>query len=507
MKTWYRIVSVLVVLGMICSACTMAQRSNNSEQGEAEEGPGEPLQVYIMGMSNVISSSGEERTEYSTQVTLGLERTTYMPGYAQGNAIYQALVDYEETTKTPVEVTFFDNPVDIMAQTEEAARQGSAPDLVLINKQFENDWNALAQEGTFADLSPYLQLDAEQYFTPVLRSGVWEEKQYIVPLLFNVNGFVTSEEFLSEIGQTAPSETASYEELIRLFQEACIQLQGDTSKVALYEGTTIWETYIINVLTAAAGYNNLEEKMPLSDETVTDILELMRDFLVQDLQTVPDYESQTIEENLSAQSLYDRFNFGPLYAEDPTYKREMLGILLDGGSGGHLVNSSFIMQVYALQTYYKEMNEQMVWGGIPLADEAGKYAACVNLLGFCPAQADNVEGAAKLLQYMLDYDYAPELGIAVNRETVEEDLAMLQQTSMQLYIQPQYNPFSDERAQQEIFNQSKVVFNPMEEKVAERLLALLDHVVGASLPQGEPAQTVEAQLEAQWNAAAPNRQQ
>ena len=250
-------------------------------------------------------------------------------------------------------------------------------------------------------------------FTPVLRSGVWEEKQYIVPLLFNVNGFVTSEEFLSEIGQTAPSETASYEELIRLFQEACIQLQGETSKVALYEGTTIWETYIINVLTAAAGYNNLEEKMPLSDETVTDILELMRDFLVQDLQTVPDYESQTIEENLSAQSLYDRFNFGPLYAEDPTYKREMLGILLDGGSGGHLVNSSFIMQVYALQTYYKEMNEQMVWGGIPLADEAGKYAACVNLLGFCPAQADNVEGAAKLLQYMLDYDYAPELGIAL----------------------------------------------------------------------------------------------
>ena len=43
--------------------------------------------------------------------------------------------------------------------------------------------------------------------------------------------------------------------------------------------------------------------------------------------------------------------------------------------------------------------------------------------------------------------------------------------------------------------------------MAERLLALLDHVVGAPLPQGEPAQSVEAQLEAQWDAAAPNRQQ
>ena len=41
-----------------------------------------------MGQANEISSSEEERIEYSLPVSVGLERTGYMPGYAQGEILF-----------------------------------------------------------------------------------------------------------------------------------------------------------------------------------------------------------------------------------------------------------------------------------------------------------------------------------------------------------------------------------------------------------------------------------
>ncbi len=495
-------ISLLLMLALLCGGCRQT-RHNQENSVSAEEASTAPLQVYLMGHGNQYSSEEGDVIEYSIPVTIGLETTWYMPGYAQGNPIYQALLDYAEEAQIEVQVTFFDNSVDMLQQMRDNTSQGIGPDLVLLVKQFSAEapesWHSLLANGVFEDLSPYLQLDSQQYYETVLQSGQYEEQQYLVPFLFDLSGFVTSEEFLQEVGQAVPSEQASYEEILNLFEQTCITLQQTPSKLALYEGTTIWDYYIMDVVTAAAGYAGLEEKALISEETVIQTLELMREFLAQDWQLVPGYMENSFEDNRKGDILYNRFNFGPMYAQDPEYKREMLGIMLGGGFGGHFACSSLIMQAYALQTYYGEMDEQVVVRGIPMVGAPGIYTANVTALGFSPVGSDNVAGAAACLQYLLDYDYPPEIGISVNRERVEEDLTMLCNATTELYIQPRYNPLADEAVQEELFNQSKVLFDPMQEEVAQTLRELLDHIGGASLPYGRIMEGLKTRLEAYWN--------
>lgn len=478
----------LLFILSVCAACVSSRRELNTQSsGEAATLNRSPLQVYLMGQANEISSSEEERIEYSLPVSVGLERTGYMPGYAQGNPIYQALLDYEEETGIDVEVSFFDTSVGLVEQMQEAVRVGEGPDLVLVIKQFGEskgiNWQGLLDAGTFENLAPYLDLNAEQYYEKVLQSGVYAKQQYLVPFLFDLSGYITSEEFLRETGQSMPGPQSSYEELLNVFQEACLALQQNSSKLALYECTTVWEYYIADVLMAATGERNLEKQTEIPTETIVQILEVMHDFLDHNFQLIPGFEEKTLDENVnSMNSMYDRFNFGPLHSEDPEYKREMLGILLEGGWSGHFCSSSLIMQAYALQTYYNAMNEHMVLGGIPTLQEAGMYTAFVTALGFCPAGAANIEGAAQCMQYLLDYRYPLEIGISVNKDTVAEGLEALTQTETELYIAPRYDPFSNEEIRQATFDQSKETFEPMQEEVAQTLLALLDHIAGASLP-------------------------
>ena len=194
-----------------------------------------------MGQANEISSSEEERIEYSLPVSVGLERTGYMPGYAQGNPIYQALLDYEEETGIDVEVSFFDTSGWFSGANAGSCARRRGPDLVLVIKQFGEskgiNWQDLLDAGTFENLAPYLDLNAEQYYEKVLQSGVYAKQQYLVPFLFDLSGYITSEEFLRETGQSMPGPQSSYEELLNVFQEACLALQQNSSKLALYECT------------------------------------------------------------------------------------------------------------------------------------------------------------------------------------------------------------------------------------------------------------------------------
>lgn len=130
---------------------------------------------------------------------------------------------------------------------------------------------------------------------------------------------------------------------------------------------------------------------------------------------------------------------------------------------------------------------------------AGRYAACVNVLGFCPTGADNYEGAGQVLQYLLEYTFPPEVGISVNKSIVETQLQALTQTETELYIQPRYSPLATEEQAQEIFNQSKVWFEPLDPLLADQLLDILNHIEGASLLYQAPMDVLGQGLEDYYN--------
>ena len=100
---------------------------------------------------------------------------------------------------TEIEITGFSASPPMLEKLNEAKQQGTAPDLVIVIKQFSDDfhasWLELLKESAFEDLTPYLNLASDQYYHTVLRCGRFKEKQYIVPLLFDLNGVITSENF------------------------------------------------------------------------------------------------------------------------------------------------------------------------------------------------------------------------------------------------------------------------------------------------------------------------
>ena len=160
-------------------------------------------------------------------------------------------------------------------------------------------------------------------------------------MLFDLNGVITSEEFLDTIGQDFPDQDTSLEEWIHWLQEICIALQTDSETLALYEATSVRESYLLNVLVAAAGLYGLEDNNSITPEAMAMVLEMMRDFLEQDFMTIPGYEEKSYAENSSSmQAKYRRLSGGPSFAEEPLYKRNMLGVLLNGGWGGPMINGS-----------------------------------------------------------------------------------------------------------------------------------------------------------------------
>ena len=95
----------------------------------------------------------------------------------------QALLDYGKESNTEIEITGFSASPPMLEKLNEAKQQGTAPDLVIVIKQFSDDfhasWLELLKESAFEDLTPYLNLASDQYYHTVLRCGRFKEKHIL----------------------------------------------------------------------------------------------------------------------------------------------------------------------------------------------------------------------------------------------------------------------------------------------------------------------------------------
>lgn len=206
-------------------------------------------------------------------------------------------------------------------------------------------------------------------------------------------------------------------------------------------------------------------------------------FYQQEFVNIADYTESSFRDNLfSTNSKWHRVADGPTILTDPIYKPSRIGIQLDGGYGGMMIYSSFLMNAYSMLTYYEEQGLTSVIGAIPIEGGANHYAANVTGLGFCPSGSQNVQLASEALQYLLDYPYPLELGFSVNREQMARWLDILPETSMQFYIMPTYTPGLSEEMQQQDWDQTAMWFQPMKPEMVETIQDILENIDGATLP-------------------------
>lgn len=504
MKKKYVLISLLLVGCLLLSACQSDQRNEPDEEVTSETnnlGNG-PLRVYLIGMPYYLThKNGEEEIGYTSTIISGLEKTYWLTECAGGNALYQALLDFEKESKVRLDVVFFDDSRTMADQLEEDMENGTMPDLVIDTKTSGIDWQTMLQREEFIDLVPYMDLDSEKYYDVVLQSGRDGEQQLIVPFLFNINGYITSEEYINRVGLLAPEENETYESAMYLLQTACVAMTSDNQIEALYEATQAPNSdYIPAILAAAAGYNGLSEGRSLSRESIEEIYETMACFFQQEFVNNYGYETKSLEENLiSGNTKTERVAYCPFITQDPVEKPSHIGIQLDGGYGGAMFFSNYIMQAYTMQSYYQDQGMTPVVAAIPMAGTTDQYSANVTGLGFCPTGSQNAEAAAAALQYLLDYPFRFEMGISVNRELTETYVDSLTNTSMQFQIMSLYDPEANEELRKQQIESESIWFNPMGKETADSIKFILNHIGGASLPYREVTDILRQNINAYFN--------
>ena len=493
-----RRIKTLVLLGII--AVTLLVACQEQEKGAEQDSisiveesmMSNKLHVYVLGLQYTIQLSEEEIVEhFPSAYSAGLSYTHHPYGYENGNMIYQALLDFAKENDVDLEVAFFGDSRTLAKQLEKDYQAGNLPDLVLDMKTSAFDFASMISKGMIEDVSSYLQYEPEEYYDAVMQSGWKDEQQYLVPFLFNVNGYVTSEEYLTMMGAEIPDHSTTYEELMEIFQTVCLSESVIEGNAALYETSNMDSSYLTKVLWAGGSYLGLQDGSRVEEEMLEAIYDTMETFYKQEFIYIPLYQDNAFMDNyLSNNSKYSRMLTYSKITEDATYKPSKVGILLDGGYSGTIFYSNYIMQVYSMQTYYLEEELTPVVGAIPLYEATDRYSANVTGFAFCPEGTENIELATQAMKYLMDYPFAMELGISVNRKNTERTIDELTRTSLMFNIAPDYDIKATADVQKKKLEQSEVWFEPLDKDIAEELKYVLDHVVGANIPHRQMVDTI-----------------
>ena len=172
-----------------------------------------------------------------------------------GNIFEKALQEYEEMTGIELEIHYIEEyyngqPTDPL---QEQYEQSIMPDVFIFTKMPPYDFFRLAKQEILLDFTPYVTADEElqnsdQYYQPVLDGGLIQEKQYALPILFNLNGMITTESYLDSIGTPVGEENLSFEEVLNILNASCIVQADSKTTLAVWEDQEgIWERCIFPV--------------------------------------------------------------------------------------------------------------------------------------------------------------------------------------------------------------------------------------------------------------------
>lgn len=465
--------------------------SNISVLSHEEEKP-ENLVVYLSASSfDFISQEGESaETYYPSEYTMGTMRSAGEFTSPRGNIFERAITEYSEQTGIPIEVHYLEEYTGPSHLLQEMVDQGETlPDLMIFPKFWRYDYALLAEQGLLLDFTPYAEADErlqneEAYYQPVLEGGVIHQKQYGMPLLFNLSGMITSQSFLNYAGVSSPSQGVTYEEIMMILEKSCLATTENTTKEAIYElsGWMPPGLYIPSILLGSAYtryYDEESQNWRVEEEFLTQILSLMQTFNRQEFCSIPGWEERSFTENIGHSNIKSFTMFQT--PEDI----ERIGIFLSGGrSGGRVLHNSLLTDLAFFNTVYQQQNEELVFCGIPTLAGGEEYAANISLCAFGAASTRYPQAVYDLTRYLMDYAYPAAYGFSVNREVTDRQLESIQTMSTKMFPSILWSQvFGGYAAYEEIENEAFVV-NPLDEQWVQSIRYMLDHMAGASLPFG-----------------------
>ena len=480
-----RSIILYLLCALLCLSMISCRNQEDESQGIQVTKP-EKLVVYLNG----IGSTGEDGRElYPTSFTIGPRAFRGVITASEGNIFKQALEEYEEKTGIQIEIHYLDEyGKDKRFMLQELYEDGEdMPDLVIASKHHTYDYYNMISQGLLLDLTPYIENDEARqdddlYYQKVLDAGKIKGQQYIIPLTFNLNALITSEEYLQRIGMQLPEENVSYEDVIYLLNRSCEEMQQNHGIEAIYDSSFINSgQYIMDILLSSAYSSYFGENVDsirISEKVLAQINELMGKYIKQEYTNVYGYETMSF-------SILRRIGGGKkMYVQNMmSGQDESIGIFLTGGRGGGTNEYHNILTDAAyFNSVYQDRDTSMVMKGIPTYENDQAYSANVDTMMFSFADCQYPEAVYDLMCYLMDYPLMMEAGLSINREITEKQLEDVQNTFISVYPDElSWNRMLNGMMTKDEIQKSMIQIEPLNEKSVETIRFMLDHMESAGV--------------------------
>lgn len=484
-----RIVILVLICFLVCGCHDMPREKKQTE--ESENIKPEKLVVYMSAFPHtfIYHQTEEVKTLYPSKSTIGTVTIGGDISSVNGNIFEAALSQYSRESGIEIEIHYleeYENDGTYNILQDLVDQNKPLPDLLILGKNSKLDYHNLVQQGYLLDVSEYFERNEEmkddtKYYQEVLKGGVIDEGQFVIPILFNMNGIITTSSYISSIDRQNPTQGSSYMEILEILTRSCVVMEEDETISALYEnsGRLPRGQYIPSILMAAAYSNYFDEEYKyniIQAEAINGILELMSAYNDQEFTNIASQEELSYAEKINSNLAKS------LQIVDSVDAYRQIGIFLSGGrSGGASLHNSLLTDLAFFQTIYEENQEEMVFCGIPLYEDSDSYAANVSLFAVGLQETKYPEYVWDVMKFLMDYEFPSSYGFSVNREITEKMIEDLQNANYSIYSEEVWAGINGGKELEDL--QSSIIhLDPLHKENAEKMLYMLNNIDGAGLP-------------------------
>ncbi len=482
----------IVILLIICMSSIVMSCDNDKiieNTSSADYEIPEKLNIYIVSdaVHEYYQSEDRENVYYTTMMSVGdfdITTTTYGE---KGFMYYDAFSSFQKETGIDLEIKWYERAFQ-MEEDLENLDESEWPDLVITTNSTTADYYRYMDEGYFYDLTDFAtereMYTSGAYYNQILRAGEYNQKQYILPILFNIDTIMGSKEMWEKISLHI-EDVNTHSELLDALVYA--QNQKAVEQVAVHFGSDA-AIYLPHALYSSSGekWIDYDEWNANLDKT---IFQKMGVFYEQFL------DEQFGKEWIQGEKIpwfEAKHNTICMAIENDVQLDEFLddiGCFVEGGASFQTFLHSAAAQAWYYESRYRDLKQEFEIFAMPGID--GGTTAHVSYMGAVLQNSEYPEAAFEFLKYIMDSDVSAFFGFSVNCESTQKQLEYLTDTSY--YLRPGLQIRLDEGTLAD--SMMDYLIQPMTEETKGKLEEMLGSIENASLPNWPVYEIIDLQLQ------------
>ena len=480
---------LIIVMVLVCSLILTSCRTN--EQGDSQLAEGEApesLEVFIVSDAVHAYYAKEDREEiyYTTLMNIGDFFGIAIEYGSAGHIFADTFERYQKETGIQLNLHWYQYPEQMEADLESLS-ENEQPDLILTNFTSLNDYNRYVDQGLFYDLTDLFAMNemysGDQYYNQILRGGEYKQKQYIVPILFNIDTVMGAEQYWKDLGlyfenAERPSEVID----MLIYAQKSGQKEQTTAQFV-----DAGETYLPYILYDSVGeswvdYEN--QTVQLDEEYFAKMCTFYTQYVQEQLDEDEIVKGQKL--NWSNSKHVDTIKMISNAVQVDEFLDEM-GCILEGGGAFKAELHSAIAQAWYYESRYTDLGETFVIEALP--GESGGTTAHISYFGAVMETTEYPQTSFAFLKYLMDEEIPAFFGISVNRENAMKQLDYVTSTTYRL--RHSMVPLEDGTIPDAA---SDYVMQPMSESTRDKLVSMIDNIDQVSLPNWPAYAILQEQL-------------